>query len=272
MGKLTVGQAKKMGVVFVGGDKRTRSGAKGVSILSAVNAFAINQPECKNEKVMSSLIDSFAWRKHTSSEMPCDRDLPVVVKFRNGDIEKFQHASCGGKCWSNYGIIHDIVKWKPDLKGLIRTNDKQDKLTAPEETPEEKEAVEWSGEGLPPVGCKVVYAPNGNYIRSELTTNWVVGEELIVIGHGKSSSGNDTLAVKRIIDDGLGVILSKFVFRLQTEAEKAEKEREEAAYDLYCDWCKHCSLPKFSFDRFMSTKMDKVAWLEVVDKTNYCKQ
>ena len=55
----------------------------------------------------------------------------------------------------------------------------------------------------------------------------------------------------------------------ETEAERNERERLEAAYDLYSDWCLHCEFAKISKAKFCETVGDKSFWLSTVDKTNY---
>lgn len=56
----------------------------------------------------------------------------------------------------------------------------------------------------------------------------------------------------------------------ETESERLERERLEAAYDLYCEWASTSELAKFSFDEFIESPRIK-SWCAIVDKTNYRK-
>ena len=59
----------------------------------------------------------------------------------------------------------------------------------------------------------------------------------------------------------------------ETQEQKAERERLEAAYDLYCHAQQNKTLELDSFDVFIrDMDMRAQAWLAVVDKTNYRKQ
>ena len=56
----------------------------------------------------------------------------------------------------------------------------------------------------------------------------------------------------------------------ETEAERKERERLEAAYDLYCIYKNAIDMPKISFNSFICAEQKNMnAWLAIVDKTNY---
>ncbi|MGI2931905.1 hypothetical protein [Vibrio fluvialis] len=121
--------------------------------------------------------------------------------------------------------------------------------------------AEWSGEGLPPVGTVCQYKDTNQWFNVEITylSDWVIVFKCL------DESGC-------FVSDIKGVELAKNVdehpeFRKpETEAERNERERLEAAYDLYCAWRGgYCE----SFDVFRVCNVDN--WLAIVDKTGYRK-
>lgn len=73
---------------------------------------------------------------------------------------------------------------------------------------------------------------------------------------------------------GVLVRIDKAKFRkLETEAEKLERERLESAYELYCEYNGVNALNCMSFDAFKSNRGSerRVGFLAIVDKTNYRK-
>lgn len=59
---------------------------------------------------------------------------------------------------------------------------------------------------------------------------------------------------------------------LETEAERAERERLEAAYDLYRDYCDGTSFKGVGFDLFKDPTDNREVWLAIVRKTGYRKE
>lgn len=105
---LTVKQAKDMGVVFVEGDEIEAYGvAYNYDWFTNID-FWYGDP-----------VESFAWRKHTGNEMPCDGDLPVIVMFDDGYIDN--------------GLDKDydwyrVLKWKPDLEAITKIAERENKI------------------------------------------------------------------------------------------------------------------------------------------------
>ena len=58
----------------------------------------------------------------------------------------------------------------------------------------------------------------------------------------------------------------------ETPEQKAERERLEAAYDLYCECVIHGNGGPIGFETFKSSRIVNLTWLRIVDKTNYRKQ
>jgi hypothetical protein len=114
--------------------------------------------------------------------------------------------------------------------------------------PQTKE-VEWLG-----VGCTV---------RTNSYGDGEVIAEAFVSGFSKwLVQFKDTY---RVFDE-------KDLSKPETEAERVERERLDAAYDLYCHWCFAMKYPKFSFDQFNGSERDKAGMLAIVEKTNYRKE
>lgn len=126
---------------------------------------------------------------------------------------------------------------------------------------------EWNGEGLPPAGveCELKYkhAKNANWRKCKVFAY---------------SSEHGSAAAVWHLDGEIwhhhSINTSEYEFRkLETPEQKAERERSEAAYDLYCARCDAAKWDcKYSFDEFISEEDALIGWLAVVDLTNYRKQ
>lgn len=120
--------------------------------------------------------------------------------------------------------------------------------------------VEWDGKGLPPVGVECeVYGALGVYSEWHKCEVFAIKHGLVFISDGDSWTQRP---------------ISEFKFRpVETPEQKAERERLEAAYDLYCH-AQH-AVDVIGYDSFGVFKSDKVQvkfWLSIVDKTGYRKQ
>ena len=125
--------------------------------------------------------------------------------------------------------------------------------------------TEWNGEGLPPVGTVCQYKDTNQWFNVEITylSEWVIVFKCL------DESG-------RLVSDIKGVELAKNVdehpeFRKpETEAERNERERLEAAYDLYLT--RHVSMPApYHYDEFLKNERTLDGFLAIVDKTGYRK-
>ncbi|CAH9016968.1 putative coil containing protein [Vibrio phage 217E38-1] len=149
-------------------------------------------------------------------------------------------------------------------------------LGIPTETPEEKEVmdgiesagwIEWNGEGLPPVGveCEAVFIDHehkgyGEFLILGYHSNYVWME---YIGKLRNKSKHYTAKINMV----------KFR-KPETPQQREDRERLEAAYDLYCHIAKMNNRVPYSFEQFSndSTTYYRKEYLEIVCKTNYRKE
>lgn len=120
--------------------------------------------------------------------------------------------------------------------------------------------VEWDGNGLPPVGVECeVYGALGESSAWNKCKVFAIELGVVFISNGRSWTSRPA---------------NEFKFRKpETPEQKAERERLEAAYDLYCCAQQNKTLELDSFDVFIrDMDMRAQAWLAIVDKTNYRKQ
>ena len=125
--------------------------------------------------------------------------------------------------------------------------------------------VEWNGEGLPPVGveCEAVFIEHdhkgyGEFLILGYHSNYVWME---YIGELSNKSKHYTTKVD----------LVKFR-KPETPQQREDRERLEAAYDLYLIRCHAVNQPiTYEFHEFKLEPDAKNGWLAVVDKTNYRK-
>lgn len=76
--------------------------------------------------------------------------------------------------------------------------------------------------------------------------------------------------IRDLEDDGYTGVTKKHLRKPETEAERDERERLEAAYDLYLT--RHVSMPApYHYDEFLKNKRTLDGFLAIVDKTGYRK-
>lgn len=111
---------------------------------------------------------------------------------------------------------------------------------------------DWNGEGLPPVGVECELCNCGS--NWKMAKVLFMGTGLCVVDHGYGDQHYHLNSVK---------------FRKpETPQQREERERLEAAYDLYCDF----TVQRKPLDWFRDKNpvlRDK--WLSIVDKTGYRK-
>lgn len=121
------------------------------------------------------------------------------------------------------------------------------RAVALEEKPSEK--VEWNGEGLPPVGVECWF--NFKVTHPQRCKVNYIGKTVCVY---ESADGNE-----------YSTLISEVEFsKIETQQQREDRERLEAAYDLYCEWRGEMHE---SFDAFKRCNHDN--WLSIVDKTKY---
>ncbi|WFS86262.1 hypothetical protein vBVhaSMAG7_045 [Vibrio phage vB_VhaS_MAG7] len=117
--------------------------------------------------------------------------------------------------------------------------------------------AEWNGEGLPPVGCKVKTKRGVAEVIS--TCDFDGGVVTYAYGMGNSIECCWCIA--------------EWVSPIETKQQREERERLEAAYDLYLIRCHAVNYPiVYEFHEFKSAPEAINGWLAVVDKTNYRKE
>ena len=76
--------------------------------------------------------------------------------------------------------------------------------------------------------------------------------------------------IRDIEDDGYAGVTKKHLRKPETQEQREDREKLEAAYDLYCLRCDTSKWKnKYSFDEFQKEGGAVNGWLAVVDKTNY---
>ena len=114
----------------------------------------------------------------------------------------------------------------------------------------------WNGEGLPPVGC-MVETENG---------------ECKVVSTSEEEGGIVTYSW----NDGANIACAwnnkSWINPIETPQQRKERERLEAAYDLYCTGNKAVGNKTQSFDFWSIAGAESKNlnfWLAIVDKTGY---
>ena len=124
----------------------------------------------------------------------------------------------------------------------------------------------WDGAVLPPVGveCELKYRHSTHAIWMKCKVFSYSNEygDVAAVWHY-----NDGVWCHGTID------VSDYEFRKpETPEKKAERERLEAAYDLYCEWYQTIWLDIIgtsSIEDFIHDELVCKSWLAIVDKTNY---
>lgn len=134
---------------------------------------------------------------------------------------------------------------------------------------------EWDGEGLPPVGveCEYFHEPRGLWVKFVplLITDIESSPNKIPAIYGEWYHPNDCMWEPDLID-----LSDKPRFRKpESPEQKAERERLEAAYDLYLKVQERDEGPGFaaSFNQFQDGMMStcRKDYLSIVDITGYRK-
>ena len=135
------------------------------------------------------------------------------------------------------------------------------RAAALEEKPSEK--VEWvNGEGLPPVGalCKVN--------RDPFVYRVMYSSAFVVIVQNLDNDNTTAHGMDIILD----LYKGDYTFsKPETQQQREDRERLEAAYDLYVTHEGYIDNPVCSISIFSESNEPKNKWLAIVDKTNYRK-
>jgi hypothetical protein len=136
----------------------------------------------------------------------------------------------------------------------------------------------WDGEGLPPVGveCEILDI-NGNDVIGSGTIYHVDANKFFVLSESLKNYPEESTI--NMFDGTINLYVmwvnngDKRFRKPETPEQKAERERLEAAYDLYLTRLSvgENYLP-YTYDEFLNEKMTRLGFLAIVDKTNYRKQ
>lgn len=161
-----------------------------------------------------------------------------------------------------YGTYEEDVLLGVDLWNQIPLSDLRKQLE-----------VEWDGKGLPPIGEVCEIYTYDSPVNVDLMS-WHKVRILSI--HDAGFGAEDIVTYTCDWEPNFHVDAHparKLRFRkLETEAEKVERERLESAYELYMEG--QYSVGVIGYDSFDQFKLDKVQvkfWLAIVDKTNYRK-
>lgn len=197
----------------------------------------------------------------------------IRIELTQGQYQQLKEIGVSNSEIKSYGCTHPSSGLTIDhymtvgvKKSLTGGDHKLDNIdTTPIQVESLAGAVEWNGEGLPPVGTVCQYKDTNQWFNVEITylSDWVIVFKCL------DESG-------RLVSDIKGVELAKNVdehpeFRKpETEAERNERERLEAAYDLYLT--RHVSMPApYHYDEFLKNERTLDGFLAIVDKTGYRK-
>lgn len=273
--KVTVEQFLNAGFEFVVGDIVT-SKLHGTSWDRHVtNPISWNIP---SDKDSNRYVASLAPRPNKGTQPVVD-DCVVEVKTKGiPQIAKAKHIK-----WHDTDYIISWIPYLQSIKG-IKMNDKQesainvieldieDAFTQPEGATVEREFVEsdkWVN-GLPPVGYEFHVDEEAKYDSHtwlfEEKTGWE-HEDLIRVVYADDDL--DFVVCLNTQHDMLTVANIKADF-FMTPEQLAEKDREEAAYDLYVTGMK--SVNESNYCTFAEFKEDYLGfYIAIVDKTGYRK-
>lgn len=118
--------------------------------------------------------------------------------------------------------------------------------------------AEWNGEGLPPVGARCEFVRNPRQEEPDFVLIKYVSRDYIIIEY--IDSGNE---------DCISTSVTHTLSPIETEAERNERERLEAAYELYEFAMNGDEIMLFATFK-VSHQLNGI-YLRIVDKTGYRK-
>ncbi|EKO3908203.1 hypothetical protein GTU35_001244 [Vibrio fluvialis] len=128
---------------------------------------------------------------------------------------------------------------------------------------------------LPEVGHKFKFNEDEGQLPEKFSWlisekyGWEHNDEIEVVKHIENHEGEMVAVCLNTQPDVLNSACLTADF-FETEAERNERERLEAAYDLYLT--RHVSVEaKYSYDMFVLTQSSRDGFLAIVDKTGYRK-
>jgi hypothetical protein len=196
---------------------------------------------------------------------PCNpADYCMTVERFLADGHKFVEGDVYLNIQGGIRVVNSNKDWIDVLNGKSAMDNKRFILRAValEEKPSEK--VEWDGDGLPPVGVECEYAfIGGDYSEWFECKVLYAGRQCVFI------RTKDQNLIKSFGCEELSVEIKTTKFRKpETKQQREDRERLEAAYDLYC----YAIDKETTFDSFCNFGPLKDIYIKIVDKTNYRKE
>lgn len=186
----------------------------------------------------------YDWIDWGGGECPVPTGTLVDVKWRDGRIDdgipaKISHDLDPSKrnaiSWRHHGNSHDIISYRLHQPQEAEQTEADDKADLNECIGQDAAPV-WNGEGLPPVGEKVIFFINP---RFDYTTQGMPaeGREIEVVAHKKTSDGND-VAVCYWDENGGGRAVCLVPESLMPAKSEDDRKREEAVKAItLTGWC-----------------------------------
>lgn len=204
----------------------------------------------------------------------CFRDMTHHIDLNAGMIVDVVYST-NVETTCDAGLVNwgSVRKWRPSMQNWkIETPEEAEAFDIMAQDNEQLqnyemgECVEWDGEGLPPVGveCELKYkhATNANWRKCKV--------------FAYSNDHGSVAAVWHLDGEAWyhhSINIREYEFRKpETEADRKERERLEAAYDLYCEYTNTSNSDAKCYSQHaFSNLVVKDKWLRIVDKTGYRK-
>lgn len=158
---------------------------------------------------------------------PVSTNTVVDVKLEKGYVQSGYPA--GEYSWEHVWQGSNIIAYRLHQPQEAEQAEADDEIDLNECIGQDAEPV-WSGEGLPPIGAKVVFFinPRFEYPTQGMPTE---GREIEVVAHKKTSDGND-VAVCYWDENGGGRAACLVPESLMPAKSETERKREEAVQAL----------------------------------------
>ena len=182
------------------------------------------------------------WIEWGGGECPVEEGALVDVKYRDGAIKKGLRAlipnsgrSASRLFWVKDNLPTDIIAYRLHQPQEAEQAEADDEADLNEYIGQDSAPV-WSGEGLPPVGEKVIFFinPRFDYATQGMPAE---GREIEVVAHKKTSDGNDVAVCYWDENDG-GRAVCLVPESLMPAKSEADRKRDEAVKTIMLTgWC-----------------------------------
>lgn len=173
------------------------------------------------------------WIEWGGGDCPVDGREMVDVIFGHGGRMSANIADCWR--WSHDGTDSDIISYRLHQPQEAEQTEADDKADLNECIGQDAAPV-WNGEGLPPIGEKVIFFinPRFDYTAQGMPAE---GREIEVVAHKKTSDGND-VAVCYWDENGGGRAVCLVPESLMPAKSEADRKRDEAVKAIMLTgWC-----------------------------------